>query len=622
MKSLNRRQFIGHLGAVAGSATLLNGCAVATGSSSAAGFEHGVASGDPLQDSVILWTRITANAKQPQEAFKVQWRLAEDAEFKRVVNSGAASTSAARDYTVKVDVAGLEPDTTYYYQFQLGHEKSPLGRTRTLPIGDIEQTRLAVVSCSNFGYGYFNVYREIAQQDELTAVLHLGDYIYEYNNEGYSDHSLAAGERRLQPEHEIIALDDYRARYSLYRRDPDLQAAHAQHPFICVWDDHELANDAYMTGAENHQPESEGDWQQRKAAAIQAYREWLPIRDYQDASNPALTYRSFQIGNLVSLYMLDTRIIGRSQQFDYQADMIWQQIAFDTSQLATTGKATALLEAGALAKLKPEQIQWLTVPFDLRQQPPKPLLDWQQLQTLDPHNLPEGFAFLPDVEQVRAKLLNDPDRQLLGLTQEAWLSDELQKNSHSTWQILGQQIITGEVKSPEIRDLMATSEGKLPEYINGIVMLGQLGLPFNSDAWDGYNACRQRYLQLLKHHARNPISLAGDSHNAWAFELTPDGESTPVAVEFATTSVTSPGMESYLANSNPEELSRRLVDFNKGMRYQDSYQRGWMLITATRDHCQSQWHYVSTVKSKQYQAITGPTWQVTSGTHTLQEVVS
>jgi alkaline phosphatase D len=182
---------------------------------------------------------------------------------------------------------------------------SPIGRTRTLAEGAPELVRLALTSCSNYPHGYYNAYAAIAARDDLDAVVHLGDYIYEYANGAYGDGTALA--RIPDPVHECLTLDDYRKRHATYKHDPDLQAAHRQHAFIAVWDDHEIANDAWLHGAANHQAD-EGDWETRRAAAMRAYHEWMPIRDGED---PAAIWRRFEYGDLVDLLMLDTRHAGR-----------------------------------------------------------------------------------------------------------------------------------------------------------------------------------------------------------------------------------------------------------------------------------------------------------------------
>lgn len=267
-------------------------------------FEHGVASGDPLSDAVILWTRLSPEGAGPVE---VHWRIATDSDLRRVVRRGSVETDGDRDWTVKVDADGLEPGTVYWYAFDALGRTSPIGRTRTAPVGEVERLRFGVVSCSNLATGYFHAYRRLAERDDVDVVLHLGDYIYEG---GYS------GVRPFDPPREIVVLADYRARYSQYRRDPDLQEIHRLQPFIAVWDDHETTNNAWRDGAPSHQPETEGAWTDRRAAAARAYSEWMPIRDQADGR----IFRSFAFGELVDLMMIDTRLWGRDEQLSSGAD--------------------------------------------------------------------------------------------------------------------------------------------------------------------------------------------------------------------------------------------------------------------------------------------------------------
>ncbi|BEP64707.1 alkaline phosphatase D family protein (plasmid) [Variovorax sp. V213] len=273
-------------------------------------FKHGIASGDPLSDRVIIWTRVTAPAPG---TINVDWEVASDEGFGIIVARGATSTGPERDYTVKVDVVGLQAASTYFYRFAMGNENSPVGRTKTLPVGGVSQAKLAVVSCSNFPSGYFNVYAEIAKRTDIDVVLHLGDYIYEYGRVGYASQLAIAIDRESNPDHELLTLTDYRLRHAQYRTDNDLRALHARLPVIAVWDDHDVADDAWSGGAENHDEASEGSFAARRAAAVQAYHEWLPTR-LPDPANPLRIYRSFDIGTLASMHMLDTRLIGRDKQ--------------------------------------------------------------------------------------------------------------------------------------------------------------------------------------------------------------------------------------------------------------------------------------------------------------------
>jgi alkaline phosphatase D len=270
-------------------------------------FAHGVASGDPLRDRVILWTRVTPRGRGAR--VPVRWAIALDPGMRRIVHADHALTDADSGYTVKIDVDDLAPGATYYYRFFAAGARSPIGRTRTLPAGDVDRLRFAVASCSNYPFGFFNAYRSIGERADLDAVLHLGDYLYEYANGTYGDGTVLG--RLVRPQREIVSLDDYRERHALYKSDIDLQEAHRQHPFITVWDDHESTNDAWREGAENHQPDTEGDWPTRKAASIRAYFEWMPIRG---RAREDRIYRRFRFGRLAELVMLDTRLVGRDRQ--------------------------------------------------------------------------------------------------------------------------------------------------------------------------------------------------------------------------------------------------------------------------------------------------------------------
>lgn len=271
-------------------------------------FYHGVASGDPLPSQVIIWTRVTPDTTAP-DSIAVSWKIATDTNVTQIVNSGIIYTSADKDFTVKVDVTGLQPDSWYYYSFNAYGENSLTGRTKTTPHGDTDSLRFAVVSCSSYEHGYFNAYERIAHRNDIDAVLHLGDYIYEYQTGIYSNFIT---DRDYEPSNELLSLADYRIRFSHYRLDPDLRYLHQQYPWINIWDDHETANDAWTDGAQNHTTLTEGSWADRKSAAIQAYFEWLPIRP--DPNDGQRVYRKFNFGDLMDLHMLDTRLEGRDEQ--------------------------------------------------------------------------------------------------------------------------------------------------------------------------------------------------------------------------------------------------------------------------------------------------------------------
>lgn len=325
--SVSRRDFLkraGLAGAALGVTPLLPGCGsgilnedtVNVSGSSVAdpvaiAFKHGVASGDPLQDRVILWTRVTPVGTPA--SVPVDFVVAKDQQLKNVVVRGSAVANSALDYTVKVDPTGLMPGTTYFYRFNVDGVMSPTGRTKTLPDGSVSRLKIAVVSCSSLGHGVFNAYRRVADRADLDVVLHLGDYIYEYSS-GADGKEVYGTARTYEPPTEIITLTDYRLRHAQYKRDPDLMALHQMHPMINVWDDHETADNSWKGGAVNHNEvgASEGDWSLRVSAGLQAFYEWMPIR--QTNADLRKNFRTFRLGTLADLIMVETRLTARDAQ--------------------------------------------------------------------------------------------------------------------------------------------------------------------------------------------------------------------------------------------------------------------------------------------------------------------
>lgn len=548
-----RRRFVRQvaLGAAALSSLALAGCGGSDDDDPQVRFAHGVASGDPLADRVMLWTRVSTEST---EDIVLGWEIASDAAFVRVVASGEARTSAARDHTVKVDATGLAAGRSYWYRFRAYGTVSAVGRTRTLPAAGVAQVKLAVFSCSNYPAGYFNVYAEAAKRNDLDATVHLGDYVYEYARGGYASEQAAALGRLSEPANEIVSLADYRRRHAQYRTDTDLQALHAAAPMIAVWDDHEIANDTWRNGAENHQA-TEGDFAVRKAAAIQAYHEWMPTR----SSQPELIYRSFDFGGLVALHMLDTRVIGRDEQLSY---------------------APFFTPAGLDAA---------------------------------------GFT----------AAVGNPARQLLGQTQTDWLRQQM-ANSSATWQVLGQQVLMGRmnIPAPLLMDLLAPGSGVSLAAYSAIAtkaatapqtltpaeqaVLAQPSIPYNLDAWDGYPAARETVLNMARSLDKNLVVLAGDTHNAWASDLL-DAQQRQVGVEFATSSVSSPGFEQYLPNEDPAVLAGALTQLVGPLQYCDTARRGFMVLTATAGECRAEWTYVNTITSRSYTAVMDKALKVLPG---------
>ncbi|EIU7854136.1 alkaline phosphatase D family protein [Vibrio parahaemolyticus] len=551
--SLSRRDFMKVVSSTA-VATGLIGCGSDDNESVAVSFEHGVASGDPTQTQVIIWTRVTTAASYVD----VSWQVASDMEFSNVVQSGVFTTDTGRDFTVKVDVQNLNANSQYYYRFMVGEMMSEVGQTQTLPEDGVEKASMAVVSCANYPAGYFHVYHEILNQHEQSpfdVVLHLGDYIYEYGTGGYASEDAAALGREPSKGTECITLDDYRKRYAQYRQDADLQALHAKLPMIAVWDDHELANDTWKNGAENHQ-DDEGSFIDRRAAAAAAWTEWLPVRE--NTFSNMLIYRQFSFGNLVNLMMLDTRLVGRDKPLDY----------FSLS-------APTMEAIGGL------------------------------------------------VAQSRSA-----DRELLGTEQLAWLMNEF--NTHDAkWNVLGQQVLMSRMELPSsvmtaMFQLFTSTEEKKTEALLAVntAITGYLAdpsadpisLPYNLDAWDGYYVEREKVYQLAKASSGNFVCLAGDTHNAWASELK-DVSNNPIGVEFATSSVSSPGLEEYLA-LDPVAIAQMeytLPHLVSELQWADIKQRGFMRVTFTADAAQSTWYLVSTIKDKKYQ-VTTKSASTTNGT--------
>jgi alkaline phosphatase D len=271
------------------------------------GFTHDVASGEPAANSVLLWTRYVSEGEPVLRA-----EIAEDMEFGRIVARGETAARNAHDFTAKITLDGLAPGQWYYYRFVAPDgTASPVGRTRTLPQGPVSQFTLGVVSCSNMRFGHFNAYAHAAARNDLDLIIHVGDYFYEYERGTYPTEEQALAGRDILPSRETIALADYWLRFASYRADPDLAALHRNFPMVARWDDHELANDSWSGGAENHQTETEGPWSARKRAALQAYRDWMPVSD-----DP---WNSYEIGDLATIFLPETRSEARMEQLSYAA---------------------------------------------------------------------------------------------------------------------------------------------------------------------------------------------------------------------------------------------------------------------------------------------------------------
>ncbi len=482
------------------------------------GFTHGVASGDPRQSSVMLWTRY---APPRPGVTSLRAEVATDATFQTIVAAGDIVTSPASDYCARVVATGLPAGRWLHYRFRAEDGTlSPVGRTRTLPEPGATRFRIAVLSCSNITSGWFNAYAHAAARDDIDLALHLGDYIYE--STPLRDDAIAgmAALRNVRPGAEILSLADYRLRYAAYRADPDLQALHARLPMITLWDDHETANNTWRGGASGHDPAMEGDWNARLSAGMHAFHEWLPA--------PDAWWTSYRIGDLASLFCLETRLAGRDRQLDAELEA------------ALAGSASSL---GA-------------------------------------------FARGP---------LAAADRSMLGAAQERWLADGLSASVSrgDRWQILGQQVVMGRTLFPQSFEGWlkpgTPDESRILSDLARRAQLTQAGIPYSMDKWDGYPAARQRLYDMVRSSGANMVSLAGDSHNAWAFDHSDGG--VPIGVEFGGQSVSSYGMERRF-NGDATRIAKGFVDANPNMRWMDASQRGYVVLDVTRDRVEAEYVFL------------------------------
>ncbi|WP_309645602.1 alkaline phosphatase D family protein [Phenylobacterium sp.] len=506
--------------------------------SGAVTFNHGVASGDPLADRVILWTRVTP-ADPAAGDIAYRWTLNPIDRRAGGAKSGQGLTGPARDWTIKVDATGLDAGRAYTFEFEANGVKSPMGRTRTLPSGPTKDVVLAVASCSLYPNGYFNAYDAIAKLPRVDVVLHLGDYIYEYGGErSYGMNSAVAAERPHDPAHEILSLADYRRRHAQYKSDPHLQAAHARAPWIVVWDDHETANDSFMDGAQNHSAETEGAWVDRKARAVKVYYEWMPIREPADGG--AAIHRSFQFGDLASLFMLETRITARVKQLNYESDL--PEPGGPTEVAAFKVK----LADPSRRMMSPAQEAWLGAGL---KDSVKAGRVWQVIGN----------------EVVMGRLMAPSLKKELG---EAKFAEVLAKE---------------------------TDNGRT--RIARLERLASLDLPYGLDMWDGYPAARERLYGLVKDAQAHTIVLAGDSHAFWANELH-DADGQRRAVEFGTTGITSPGGGDAIKSFSVGEV---FASANPEVIYSEQAAKGFVLLTLTRDEAKAEMMAVSTIVSKAYE---------------------
>lgn len=508
-------------------------------------FRHGVASGDPDADSVVLWTRVTTSGE-----VTLAGELAQDPDFTRIIARAEITTGSDRDHTAKWLARGLAPGQTYYYRFRLDSETSPIGRARTLPKGRLDRLGIALASCSNFVFGYFNAYEAIAHDPSVDFVLHTGDYIYEYGQEGWGDEAGRALGRRHDPAHEIVSLSDYRRRHAQYKTDAGAQAMHAAHSFMACWDDHESANNPWTGGAQNHQPDREGDWQARREASIQAYFEWMPVREpewlEQSGRIRAQFWRSYSFGDLATLTTLETRHTARAEQIDYGSVL---------------GKG---VDAEAVARF-------------------------------------------------RREVLGAPGRRMVSEECEADLARALEQSvaQGQPWRLIGNAIPIARTDVPDLVALgvlpdpdapSAPFSGAALENAQLLAAKGQAGLPFYPDTWDGYPWARERLYDLSrKAGAGDLVFLTGDSHSFWANSLK-DAAGRPAGLELGTAGITSPGdfVESGFGDDLSRALDKAFADHVPEVVWTDNMHQGYVRLDLRRNDAEATFIAVDTIRSRAF----------------------
>lgn len=541
---ITRRATLGSL-AVGTAALALPQRAMAAGDSP---FRHGVASGDPDASSVVLWTRVTISG----DVILIS-EVAEDLGFTRIAARAEIATGPDRDHTVKWLARGLQPGQTYYYRFRLDSETSPIGRARTLAVGKVDRLGIALASCSNYAFGHFNAYEAIAYDPGVDFVLHTGDYIYEYGQDGWGDEVARGLSRRHDPAHEIVSLSDYRRRHAQYKTDAGSQAMHAAHTFMACWDDHESANNPWAGGAQNHQSATEGDWQVRREASIRAYFEWMPVREPEWLDRPGMArsqfWRSYSFGDLATLVTLETRHTARAEQIDYE-------------------------------------------------------------------QLGDAIADPSAVTRFRREVLGAPGRRMISAECEADLARSLEQSvaGQQPWRLIGNAIPIARTDVPDLVALGILPDPTAPgapyaqSALNNAKTLaakGRAGLPFYPDTWDGYPWARERLYDLSRGAgAGDLIFFTGDSHSFWANSLR-DAAGRSVGIELGTAGITSPGdfVESGFGDALSRALDQAFIDHIPEVIWTDNMHQGYVRLDLQRAAAEVTFIAVDTVRDTAFRPI-------------------
>ncbi|MEZ5734252.1 MAG: alkaline phosphatase D family protein [Novosphingobium sp.] len=507
-------------------------------------FRHGVASGDPDATSVVLWTRVTGSGN-----VGVEWELSETPDFSEVLKSGRTTTGPERDHTVKLVADGLRPGGIYYYRFRSGDIASPVGRARTLPEGRLDRLGIALASCSNYPFGFFNAYEAIARDADVDFVLHTGDYIYEYGADEWGGDVARKIGRVHEPANEIVSLADYRQRHAQYKTDAGSRAMHAAHTLLACWDDHESANNPWTGGAQNHQPESEGDWKARRAASIRAYYEWLPVREpewlEQKGRSRMQFWRSYRFGDLATLCTLETRHTARAKQIDYM-------------------------------------------------------------------EYADAIASKEDALRFRREVLGEAGRRMLAPELEADLAAALTRSAQDgqPWRLIGNPMPIARTDVPDVVSLGIlpdpADDTDAISAAKALAWKGKWNLPFYPDTWDGYPWARERLYDLSrKAGAGDLIFLTGDSHSFWANRLA-DAQGRPAGIELGTAGISSPG--DFISSGFGPDVSRKLdeafAEHIAEVLWTDNMHQGYVRIELERTRGQASFVAVDTVLSPSFRVET------------------
>lgn len=517
-------------------------------------FKHGVASGDPDQTSLVVWTAVT----EPIDDEAVSVELAATSDFSVIVHRGTLEVSgppadnprAGRAVPYKALVSGLEPGRTYFYRFHHAGEVSAIGTTRTLPDGPLDSFRIAAFSCSNYPAGFFNAYRAAADRDDIDLVVHLGDYIYEYAMGGYGTDRAERMARVPDPLTEIVTLDDYARRHACYSLDPDLQALKARVPWILVWDDHETANDAWSGGAQNHD-QGEGSWTERRDAALQAYYGWLPVREPQPAH---ARYGAVRVGDLATLCLMETRLTARTQSLDWSSFPV---------------------AAGAD---------------------------------------PEDPAIARAVEDWLENTVGDPARELMGTEQLAFFGETMARSrgAGEPWRVLLNQVMIGQKVFPDYTQATPLWLRLGMRMMGGEVwdtaLRSRFNIPMTLDDWDGFPAERQRLFDTARMADADLLVLTGDTHNFWCNDLL-DEHGDRRGTEFGVTSVTSPSEFEYV-KAPGVDFGRMTVERNEQILHHEVYKKGYVHLTLTREAAEAEFVAVSTIESRDFTTSVDSRWRV------------